>query len=68
MSDPLTDFKRDCDAVGVKPLEVFRAVGLSSSAWWRWDAGKFSPRLDNWLALRAKLDELMEESQRDTAA
>lgn len=67
MSDLLTDFKRDCADAGVKPLEVFRAVGLSSSAWWRWDAGKFSPRLDNWVALRAKLDEL-KRSKQDAAA
>lgn len=60
MSDLLAEFKRDCDAAGVKPLEVFRAVGLSSSAWWRWDAGKFEPRLGNFKALRSKLDELLQ--------
>lgn len=68
MSDLLTDFKRDCEAVGVKPLEVFRAAKVNPSCWWRWDKGTISPTIKTFQIVRTKLDELLDAAKQDTAA
>lgn len=48
----VTEFERQCGDAGIAPEAVLKEAGLHRSAWFRWKAGTFEPRLRSWDAVQ----------------